>query len=146
MKLNKIWHCERTWRQKGNSRQPFQPFFFAYLAYFAVSSGALGSSLPAAAGGGFGFGKLRRDEQRCLVQKLRTGIHRRLLGAGIRHLPSGLSALNCFSPTTLTCPADILSRSRERGIPFEAERMSASSRGGRLPGRNEPKPVGLASL
>jgi hypothetical protein len=82
---------------KQNSGSPFSLFSFAYLAYFAVSSGALGSSLPAATGGGFGFapqenpgprppkagaalsptgqGKFRRDEQGGLVQKLESGVH-----------------------------------------------------------------------
>jgi hypothetical protein len=36
--------------------------------------------------------------------------------------PLILAGLNCFFPSTLTGPADILSRSRERGIPFEAEK------------------------
>jgi hypothetical protein len=77
---------------------------------------------PAAAGGGFGFGKFRRDEQGC--PKFVAAPHGSFLVARIRHLTSVRSALNCFSPTTLTCPADILSRSRERGILFEAERMA----------------------
>lgn len=46
-------------------------------------------------------------------------------GDGREHLTPALSALSCFSPTTLTCPAAILSRSRERGISVEAERESA---------------------
>jgi hypothetical protein len=33
--------------------------------------------------------------------------------------------LNCFSRLTLTCPADILSRSRERGILLSARQVSA---------------------
>jgi hypothetical protein len=41
----------------------------------------------------------------------------------IRHL----TRLKLFSRSTLTCPADILSRSRERGISFEAERKFAKS-------------------
>jgi hypothetical protein len=73
--------------KKEIAGSPFSLFSFAYLAYFAVSSGALGSSLPAATGGGFGLapwenpgprppkagaalsptgqGKFRRDEQGC---------------------------------------------------------------------------------
>jgi hypothetical protein len=62
--------------KKEIAGSPFSLFSFAYLAYFAVSSGALGSSLPAATGGGFGFGKFRRDEQRCLVQKFVAAPHR----------------------------------------------------------------------
>ena len=68
---------------------------------------------PAATGGGFGFGKFRRDDQpslrygsagqRCLVQKLESGVHLSLLVDRIRHLTSVLS-------------------------PFEAERMSKIKR------------------
>jgi hypothetical protein len=71
--------------KKEIAGSPFSLFSFAYLAYFAVSSGALGSSLPAATGGGFGFGKFRRDnqpslrygsaEQGSLVQKLGDWVH-----------------------------------------------------------------------
>ena len=53
---------------------------------------------PAATGGGFGFGKIRRDEQGCLVQKLVDCVHRSFVFVRIRHLTSVLS-------------------------PFEAERM-----------------------
>ena len=36
---------------------------------------------PAATGGGFGFGKFRRDEKRCLVQKFVAAPHRLADGA-----------------------------------------------------------------
>jgi len=36
---------------------------------------------PAATGGGFGFGKFRRDEQGCLVQKFVAAPHRLADGA-----------------------------------------------------------------
>ena len=49
-------------------------------------------------------------------------VHLSLLVDRIRHLTSVPAAEECFSPTSLTCPADILSRSRERGTSFEAER------------------------
>jgi len=38
------------------------------------------------------------------------------LGKPISRFTSSDLWLNCFSRLTLTCPADILSRSRERGI------------------------------
>ena len=38
----------------------------------------------------------------------------------VRHLALGPSCIELFFPSTLTCPADILSRSRERGIPVGA--------------------------
>jgi hypothetical protein len=99
--------------KKEIAGSPFSLFSFAYLAYFAVSSGALGSSLPAATGGGFGLapwenpgprppkagaalsptgqGQFRRDEQRCLVQKFVVAPHGSFLVARIRHLTSVLS-------------------------------------------------------
>ena len=43
---------------------------------------------------------------------------------GSRFNSSGLP-LNCFPRLTLTCPADILSRSRERGILLSARQVSA---------------------
>jgi hypothetical protein len=53
---------------------------------------------PAATGGGFGFGKFRRDEQGCLVQKLESGVHLSFLVDRIRHLTSVPAAEECFSP------------------------------------------------
>ena len=41
----------------------------------------------------------------------------------LRHLTPALSAKECFSPTSLTRSATTLSRSRERGTSFEAERV-----------------------
>ncbi len=53
-----------------------------------------------------------------------------------RHLTAARSALNCSFPKTLTCPADILYHSRERGISFEAERVTAP----RKPPSPNPRP------
>ncbi len=47
-----------------------------FQPYFTLLVGIARSHHPAATGGGFGFGKFRRDEQGCLVQKFVAASHR----------------------------------------------------------------------
>jgi hypothetical protein len=75
---------------------------------------------PAATGGGFGFGKIRRDDQPslrygsarqgCLVQKLEYNVHLSFLVSRIRHLTSVLSPFEAERMLKVKSPDHVIGR------------------------------------